>query len=363
MYHCQADELLTTEHIQTFFQDCLEYPHWQQNKKILAQDIYQIIDWTCRQKEEVFDFDALLWPDQMQIITLELNKDWQEAVQGYLSFQHRGGEKFRILHDELLGKMVGLVLKTSGELLVRLFGPQFFIRHGALTPLREDLNLLYNDELELIEDMVHKIETGSYMTTRFFMKNQELYGHIVRGFYFQKLQDLNGENFATHARLFYCLKRIESHFLKRDSDPYYQNMADDLEHAVKMIRIGDLDFIQSAPEIISRAQNTLDYVFPNDKLLSLLLRDLQHTLISERRPEPKAPVKKTESKTQFKQAQTAGKQTERDMNLWSEQYHPISHQELTKEPQKDQLIERLKEKQLDDLIELTKRQKIPQTFL
>lgn len=329
-YHGQDNELFAADLIQTFFQDCLEYPHWQQNKKILAQEVYQIIESTCRAQAEIFDYSSIQWPDQMQIITIDQGKDWQDAIHSYLTYQHRGGEKFRILYDELLGKMLALILKPTGELLIRMFGNQFFIRDGALTPLREDLHLMYDLNLELATGVTHKVETGSYITTRFEMKDSELFGTIVRGYFFQHLQDLNGEHYSTHAKLFYSLKRIESHFLKKETNPYYQNLTLDLEHTVKMIRLGDQSFIKNTPDMISRAQNALDYVFPNDKLLSLLLKDLRHTY----------------SSGQVNTKQTAVKQTGRDKS-WNQQ-EKGTHL-LPENP--------------TELIELTKKQHIPQTLL
>jgi hypothetical protein len=322
VHECDSSEHLTATLLQNFIQESLVYPHWWQNRKELRQEVQEFVAALCRAHREEFDLKEVTWPDQMQLIEIEQVQDWSDAVNSYLSYQHRGGDKFRLIHDELLGKMIAVILNPKGGLTLRMFDRKFFIRDGALVPLRENLAVHFDQNLELAVRAPQKVETAAFITSKFFCENNRLFGNTVRGYFFQKIQEFTNDSAEAHAKIFYTLRRLESHFLKRENDPFYQNMTADLEHGVKMIRLGDDQFVSSAPDLLSRAQNAIDYVFPNDKLLSLLLRDLQYTMVGQ---VPKAPTAST----------TAVKQAGKEIEVWNErlieltQKAPLKKYDLT----------------------------------
>ncbi len=277
-YSCDPEDLLTPELLSQFFQECLEYPHWQQQRKPLSEEVRHFLEAICLQQDELFNFSEVLWPTRIQIIEIEQLPDWTDAVSSYLTAQYRTQEKFRLIHDESTQKLIALVLKNNGELSVRQFNRKFFIRDGALIPLREDLELHYSSHLELRNDVPQKIETAPFTTARFLVQNQQLFGTIARGYFFQKMNSFSGIELTSTPKLFYTIRRLEQHFIKRESDPFYQATVDSTEHCVRMLKIGDDEYIQKAPDVLSHAQNALEYVFIGDKLLSLLVRDLQYTM-------------------------------------------------------------------------------------
>jgi hypothetical protein len=277
-HSCEPEELVTAELLNRFFQNCLEYPHWQKAKKTLGDEVRYFLEAICLHQNEVFDFADVIWPLEMQIIELERLPDWVDAINAYLTFQYLNHEKFRLLFDEALQQILAIVLKPNGELSVRQFSRKFFVRNGSLTPLREDFEVHYNAHFDLREDVSQKVETSPFTTARFQMLDNELFGSIARGYFFQKYAELNGTSISSSPRLFYTLKRLEQHFIKRESDPFYQAVIEAIEHGIKMLRIGDEEALQKAPDWLSQGQNALEYVFIGDKLLSLLVRDLQYTM-------------------------------------------------------------------------------------
>jgi len=289
-YSCESEDLLTAEILNQFFQESMDFPHWQQKRATLGEEIRHFLEAICVHQDEVFDFTDVLWPSQMQIIELELMNNWIDAVSSYLTTQYLGQEKFRLIHEEASQKLIAVVLHASGEISVRQFSKKFFVRNGALTPLREDLELHYNSRLELRSDQAQKIETAPFTTARFLVQDQQLFGTVARGYFFQKLHSFSGIDLTSSPKLFYTVRRLEQHFLKRESDPFYQSIVDGTEHCIRMLKIGDDEFIQRAPDVLSQAQNAMEYVFIGDKLLSLLVRDLQYTMagrsfeINEARP-------------------------------------------------------------------------------
>jgi len=276
-YSCEAEDLMTPELISTFFQECLDYPHWQQNSRVLGEEVRYLLETLCQQIGEVVNFEEVLMPARLQVVEIEHLSDWVDAVNGYLTAQH-AADKFRLLHDEALQKIIAVILKNDGRLSVRQFSRKFFIRNGALTPLREDLALHYDPHFDLQPGVPQKIEIGPYMTARFLSENGAPFGTIARGYFFQKFQALNGAELDRSPRLFYTLKRLEQHFLKRESDPFYQELVDSIEHSIRLMKIGDDGAIERSPDLLSQAQNALEHVFIGDKLLSLLVRDLQYTM-------------------------------------------------------------------------------------
>ena len=313
-YAGQADQLLTPEILNNFFQDALEYPHWQQNRRALADEIRRLVESLCKHEEVLFDFSEVLWPTLIEVIEIQNLKNWVDAVNAFLTSQCRGGERFRIVHDEALQRLIAIVLFPQGHLQIREFTKKFFIREGQLAPLREDLLLHFTQDLELEEDCVQKISTGSFTSTRFILRNQKLFGATVRGLSFQTQHSLEGQEMAEVAKLFYTIKRLEQHFVKRDSNPFYLQTIESLEHCIRMLRLKDEEFIRKAPEILAQSQNAHDYVFVGDKLLGLLLRDLQHTM-----SEPSNP--KSEALT------TAVKQKEEI--AWNPKNQPVPWSDLT----------------------------------
>ncbi len=315
-YSCDTQDLMTAELLSQFFQECMEYPHWQQKKKSLGEEVRHFLEAICLHQDEVFDFSDVMWPGQMQIIELEHLPDWVDVVSSYLTSQHHSQEKFRLIHDEGAQRLIAVVLKTNGEISIRQFSRKFSVRNGALAPLREDLELHYNSRLEFKNEVAQKIETAPFTTARFLAQDGQLFGTVARGYFFQKLNSFSGIDLSSSPKLFYTIRRLEQHFIKRESDPFYQAIVDGTEHCIRMLKIGDDEFLQKAPDVLSQAQNALEHVFIGDKLLSLLVRDLQYTMAGS--PVVNLPkttaVKQKEEDTWLTTPITIARQNQRTVN-------------------------------------------------
>jgi hypothetical protein len=105
-----------------------------------------------------------------------------------------------------------------------------------------------------------------------------LAGAVFRGHSFQLQHSFIQAQASQLPNLFWALKRAEQHFLSRESDPFYQNLLTTIEAATLSIRIGEVGSTEKGVDAMAQAQNALESVFVGDKLLALLIRDLQHTL-------------------------------------------------------------------------------------
>lgn len=270
------DDYFSNEVILSFLQDCMEYPHWLQHRTDLVRDLEMVLrevgESEMVEPGEIHDFV------DRQIIEITHDRDFTEAVQAYLTLRLQGELKpFRLFRDGQR-KMVAICRRPDGGIEVRQFDRKFLIRHGQLTPVREDLTLHYSPDLELDPNQIQKIEVAPYVLARFKSDGFLIHGKMVRGYIFQKLQDLNNLELEAVPRLFLSLKRLEQFFIRRESDPYYQRLTQEVERTIQLIRLGEPLSPASLTELQLSVQNALEYVFTGDKLLSLLLKDLQHSM-------------------------------------------------------------------------------------
>ena len=280
---CFADagDLITSDLVNQFFQDCLQFPHWQQQARTLGDQIRRQLENLCLTLDEYFEFDEVQWPENMQLIEIKNSKDWTQVIEKHF-LAEKTKDTVKLAFDPLLQKLLAFHLSTEGALKIQEFGKQFFIHEGRLIPLRNDLVIDFDAGLSLRKEVYHKMDCGNFMSCRFVI--EELQGHnlihgmISRGFDFVCFQEIHAGKLEDNAKIFYTLQRLEQHFLKKDSNPFYNSVISSVEHFLKMMQLKDPSALQKAPHILSMAQNALDYVFVGDKLLNLLIRDLQHTM-------------------------------------------------------------------------------------
>lgn len=272
-------EPLTVDVLDSFFRQAAEYPHWQQNKQALTKEVSQLIEFTIRETGETVDLEGLKWPHEMQVIEIDSTKDHQEVCQLWLQSQTTSLDKYKLIPDGK--KWIGVVLKQDSTLEIHPLDRKCVVRFGQLEPLKKEFVLKYTRNLDLIERNFYNIDLGSYVQSRFMVDNNQVVGSIVRGYMFQKFHDFRGQALVAYPRLYYALKRIEQFFVDRKSDPFYQGLLSKLEKLNLDLKISNKpEIYQEATEQLALAQNALEYVFTGDKLLSLLIRDLQN-LVSQ----------------------------------------------------------------------------------
>jgi hypothetical protein len=81
--------------------------------------------------------------------------------------------------------------------------------------------------------------------------------------------------------LFLQLKKVEKHFINPQTDPFYQEIVGRLEKAKRLMMNPTPENIVEADKALNRGRFALRVIFPNDRLLTLLITHLEHG-ISER---------------------------------------------------------------------------------
>lgn len=271
------DDALTTELIEGFFNYCMDYPHWASNKQQLGHEVQFLLENFNSFYQQKFDLAPIRFPQHMQMIEIEHFSDLIDAVSAYVKTLCAEGEKFRILPDQNK-RAIAIILRADKGLEVRCFDRKFTIREGRLEPLRKDLVLYYTPELELSSHHTHKIEVAPYITAQFRILKDRVTGCLLRGYVFQKLQEIKNEPLEEQTRLLFPIKRLEQFFVDRRSDPYYNDLISQLERTCSLVQQGDREALKWASVIQNKAETAVDNIFMGDKLMTLLVRDLKHAM-------------------------------------------------------------------------------------
>lgn len=279
------EEELTPELIDLFFTYCMDYPHWAANKNQLSNEVQYLLENFNSFYQQNFDLGKIRFPQSMQLLEIERPADLEDVLSIYLKRQYGEQDKFRLINDQNK-RIVAIVLHEDKTISVRVYDKKFTIRDGHLEPLRKDLALYYNENLELSPDHKQKIEVAPYIVAEFRVKNDKVDGCLLRGYVYQKLLEFKGESLKEQTRLLFPIKRLEQFFVDRRTDPYYQDLINQLERTLALIQQGDKEAINWSSVILNQAETALENVFTGDKLLTLLVRDLRHTSESTRKMNP-----------------------------------------------------------------------------
>jgi hypothetical protein len=271
------DENLSKELIEQFFNYSLDYPHWAANKVQLGHEVHFLLDNFNGFYQQKFDLTPIRFPQSMQLIEIENTPDLLDAVSCHLRTLCGEKDKFRLLNDQNK-RIVVILLREDKSIEIRTYDKKFTIRDGILEPLRKDLALYYNSRLELSEEHLHKIEVAPYITAQFTVNGERVSGQLLRGYVYQKLLELKNEPLKEQPRLFFPIKRLEQFFVDRRTDPYYNDISNQLERTCALIQQGDNEALKWSSMILGKAETALDNIFIGDKLLTLLVRDLRHAM-------------------------------------------------------------------------------------
>lgn len=290
-YLMRPEEPVTADAFQNFLDHAISFPHWQQNRRELEDDCQNLIESMVQAELLTKDFlESLTWPTEQQVIEIENGKTALDIINSYwLNGMKIDKSKFKVF-DLGESRFALVVLHPDSRLSVHQYDGKFVVRNGHLEPLRRDLALHYNAELELDPTRPQKLEVSPFIVARFIAEGRESYGHVVRGYVFQHLQGLQGQSLDSQPRIFFALKRLEKLFIRRESDPFYNGLIEDLERLLHWMRLGEAVNAVQVHEAYLKAQTALEEVFHGDKMLTLLLRDLEHqsAAISHRTGSPDA---------------------------------------------------------------------------
>ncbi len=262
--------------IDKFYARALSFSHWRENRKTLEDEVKLCLESFLETYQS--DIGPVRHASEIQVIELENIADLYEVIKNFMNKLRLEADRIRLLPDNENG-IVAMVLKNDGSLFVHYFERSVTIRSGRIEPLGSDLIVKYDQNLEPSRDFQHHLQIQPGITARFQTLTSGVTGQFIRGYAFQKMEEFTQIPLNQIPALFYPLKKLERFFVNRATDPLYVELTSLLDQSVSLLREKHPDAVKLGSASFERGQNALNLIFPDDKLLGLLLRELSGLLL------------------------------------------------------------------------------------
>lgn len=273
--------------IQAFYARIMQFDHWQAEAESMSDTVRQDLLGYLKQHAlagEAEPWQHLRHPDTLQIVQLKVTSDLQELVENEHAARQKSGDKIRWIRISE-NQILVLVLSPAGSLEAKVYSNMALVWGPRLRLVAPVTQLYYASDLELMPH-VRQVLEGSLLTTHCFHVDTEgVHGLVTRGYTFQKFETFIRAKMSETQDLFASLKKLERHFINPQSDPYYQELITRLERANRLLSHPSHDGLAEAERALNRGRMCLKNVFPNDRLLTLLVTHLDYG-INQKRTHP-----------------------------------------------------------------------------
>lgn len=285
LYHylknwCSPQMALSPTILNNYVSRCLSFSYWRENQSRLEEETRPLIESFLEQYNTEWPQNSIRY--DLQIIEVASIKDLYEVCRNFTNKSCLESEKYRLLPDNENG-IVALKMSKDGSLQLTYFDKLLTLRSGKIEPLNADLSVTYTAQLELAPHVFHTISLQPNVFAKFQVLNNTLNGSILRGYAFQRMEDLSGTTIHKTPSIFYPLKRLERFFVNRTTDPLYIELTQLLDQSIGLLKDNHPEAFKIGSAAIERGQNALNLIFPDDKLIALLLRELSHLLLDSTR--------------------------------------------------------------------------------
>ena len=208
----------------------------------------------------------------LQICAIDSQSTLYEIVEKQAKETLRSGDRLRILPD---GKkcVISLILSSDGMLSVRSYLSYGLIYDGQIWPLSDGTHLKYSQEMDLLVDHLHILKKNQN-DFYFIRKMKDAFSITsLSGITFTPNSFDQVKTLENHIQVYYHLKRLEQFFIDRSTDPYYKGLIHLLEAQIQHLSRNS-NCVSESIKVYEKVWNIFDRVFQDDKLLSLLLRQL-----------------------------------------------------------------------------------------
>lgn len=277
---CEPLEPVNSDLLNRFFCRALLFTHWQQNKAALFSEVNAILHHFSETTHIRLPIEEAFTAERIQVVPAETPRTLELVIGHYLEKTSSPFDQFRVI-PEGNDRVVAITLQGDKTLRITVFPMVLAIREGELLPLCQDFTLFYSPDLTLHPVAIHQLDVGPHAAARFRMGPEGVEGTIIRGYTFQKYSAMDGGNLHRYPVLFYPLKRLEQFFINRKSDPMYIELTGLLEKALELMNTGHPEAFKFANAAMERGRLALEHIFPDDKLVRLLINNLEKTLALE----------------------------------------------------------------------------------
>ncbi len=282
----EPSQPFTPELIAAFYARVLQFDQWQTDALILSEtvrgDIASFLKHHATQGE-IEQWRELRHPDTLQIVPLKLYQDLETLVLSEHETRQKSGDQIKCIKISDNQCLV-LILSPGGTLEVKVYPAMAIINGARLKAVTPTSHLFYSSDLELMPH-VRQILEGSLLTIHCFELTPEgVQGLITRGASFQKFETFIRAKLNETQDLFFSLKKLERHFINPQTDPYYQELIGRLERANRLLSHPGFEALEEAERALNRGRSALRNIFPNDRLLTLLVTHLEYGIQQRREP-------------------------------------------------------------------------------
>jgi hypothetical protein len=287
---CEPGEPLATATLDRFFRRAMTHAHWTENKSALFDEVTNSLQHFSNHFSEAVPLPPFTSASELQVVRAESFRTLERIVEDWVQSHQGPTDQIKIIRDRD-EKIVVCRLTIDRALSVQVFDRLLCLRDGRLEPLTDDMVIHYTPELGIDALRMSQVEVAPYTIARFRNETmtsqpggqQGIRGLSVRGFTFQKAATYEGGELHRHPVLFYPLKRIEQFFVNRATDPMYIELTGLLEKASDLLSQKHPESVRFAEAAMERGRLAFDQVFVDDRLLRLLLENLERALQLERR--------------------------------------------------------------------------------
>lgn len=264
------------EIIFNFYIKSLSFEYWQKNAIELSQFTNNALFRFLGTEINAKAWASLRKPEDFQIIQIKNAKDQLEIIKQYL-YKAKPKTPSQIFQDKNSIAHAVTVL-TNGNIQVQTFDDQAFIHNGEIIPLIQDRKLEYSKNLELLQETKQQIQISNFVTAQFSLKDNMVIGDYIRGYTLQSFQRIELYGFHQDSNILYALKKIERFFIDRSTEPLYIELIQLLEQTIDFLKKGINGSHELGKKAYIRGQNALENIFVDDKMLAVLLNEIQSYL-------------------------------------------------------------------------------------
>ena len=283
---CEANQPITAQLLNAFYTRALMFSHWQENRvQLFEQTQACLLSYANANSEissSVFSELQKSWQvGEIETLLIHNPENLIALVKKSLEKELSASEKVKVIADQA-GNAIALILNSSKasnvKLRVSVYPPVTKLVKGELSPLSSELTLQYDQGLQLAPNLLQQVDVGAHTTARFKVDTEGAKGVLIRGYTFSRYAVMDGGSLHKYPTVFYALKRLEQFFIDRQTDPMYVELTQLLEKAIELLGQGHESAEKFAKHAYERGQLALEQIFPDDKLVQLLINNLEKTL-------------------------------------------------------------------------------------
>ncbi len=265
--------------IHRFYFKALSFEHWQKNSLELAQEVQSCLQKFLGTTLQESQWKNLKHSDEIQIIKFFHKKDQLEMIQ-YFFKNKKINYNFQIYSDK--GSLAHAVLAfPHGPIHVYTFDDQAAVIQGQLKPLCLDRKIEYTSSLELAQNTKQSLHISNFIGANFQHRGEIIAGEYIRGYTLQAYKRFEAYSLQEELQIFYAIKKIERFFIDRATEPLYVELIQVLEQTIQFLKKNHPGSVELAQKAYLRGQNALENLFIDDKMIPLLLKEIQHLLIEK----------------------------------------------------------------------------------